>query len=295
MERRDGSQYDKVVPDAKKIWLFSIGALVLMILLINLRPITIVRAGHVAVLDTFGQVAEDELSSGLRLKGIFAKPIPMSIRTQSYTMSIVPEEGQKQGNDSIDILTSERMSLALDLTALFKLQKDHADDVYRALGTEYIEDIIRPAIRTSIRDAAVFFDTKQICSETRVEFVQKIEELMRARCGPRGVIGEEVLLRNIDLPPDLDASVTRKLVAQQDEEAMEFVVGKAREDSLKRVIDAGGIAAAQKIIKRDLTPAYLRWNATEMMKGLAGSENTTFVFVPIDGNGIPVVTLGDLR
>jgi len=264
---------------------------VLLVLLFWFRPLTVVPAGSCAVLDTFGKVAEHELTSGLRPKWILAKPHKMNVRTQEYTMSIAPKEGEREGNDSIDIRTSERVKLALDITVFFHLMVDRADEVYRELGPDYVEDIIRPAIRTAIRDMSVLYDTKQICSDTRVEFVQKIEERLRALVESRGVEIEEVLLRNVGLPEELDKSIVAKLQKQQEAEAMPFVLQTARQESTRKVIEAGGIKAAQEIIAQKLTPAYLRWYSIEMMKGLAESPNTTFLFVPVDESGMPIINI----
>lgn len=114
--------------------------------------IIIIDAGQTGVYSLFGKVRDSELRSGFHLVIPLARVHKMSIRTEEYTMSIAAKEGKRVNDDSILALTKEGLSVALDITALYKLNEESASEVYKTLGLNYEEKIIRPEIRSSIRE-----------------------------------------------------------------------------------------------------------------------------------------------
>ena len=254
-----------------------------------LSAAVIVPAGETGVYHLFGKVKDDELHSGFHLKNPLASVQKMSIRTEEYTMSIALTEGEKEGNDSIDALTKEGLKVAMDLTVLYRLEENKASDVYRELGVDYEDKIIRPQIRSTIREVVSLYSAKDLYSDKRQEVEDKIFEEVKNSIEDRGVIVEKVLLRNIVLPEKLTRAISDKLEMEQQAQKMEFVLEKEEKEAERKTIEAEGIKKSQDIISRSLTPAYVRWYSIEMMKQLANSQNTTFLFVPMDDQGMPVV------
>ena len=250
-----------------------------------------IPAGRTGVYHLFGKVKETPLSSGFHLRNPIAQITQMSIRTEEYTMSIVDREGQKDGNDSIDALTKEGLKVVLDLTILYRLEESRAPEVYRELGTEYQDKVIRPAIRSAIRSVIANYEAKGIYSDKRAEVEVAIFDSIKGMVEERGIVLEKVMLRNVILPEKLQMAIEDKLEAEQQAQQMEFVLDKESKESERKAIEAQGIKTAQETIERTLTPEYLRWYSIEMMKQLANSPNTTFLFVPIDNNGMPIINL----
>lgn len=56
-----------------------------------------------------------------------------------------------------------------------------------------------------------------------------------------------------------------------------------------RVVEAKGIAEAQRIINATLTDKYLQHEAIQAQTTLANSPNHTTVYIPSGENGIPIV------
>ena len=249
----------------------------------------IVRAGETGVYHLFGKVRDDELHSGLHFKNPLASVQRMSIRTEEYTMSIAPAEGEKKRNDSIDALTKEGLKVQMDITVLYHLNEERASDIYKELGINYQDKIIRPQIRSAIRKIVANYAAKDLYSEKRQEVEKNIFDELRKQIEPRGITIETVLLRNVVLPSKLTAAISEKLEMEQQSQKMDFVLEKERKEAERKAIEAEGIKKSQDIINQSLTPAYVRWYSIEMMKELAGSDNTTFLFVPIDGQGMPIV------
>ena len=99
-----------------------------------LSPYTIIPAGETGVYVYFGNVDDKELKSGFHLKNPLASVKKMSIRTEEYTMSVAQGEGEKEGNDSIDALTKEGLTVKMDITVFYAMQEDKASDIYKTLG-----------------------------------------------------------------------------------------------------------------------------------------------------------------
>ena len=100
---------------------------------------------------------------------------------------------------------------------------------------------------------------------------------------------EDVLLRSIKLPEKVSGAIEQKLEAEQQAQQMRFVIEKERLEAERRVIEAEGIAQAQKIINSTLTAAYLQHEAIKAQEKMAEKPNTTMVYIPVGNNGIPIV------
>jgi len=74
------------------------------------------------------------------------------------------------------------------------------------------------------------------------------------------VIVEDVLLRDVELPPLLKAS-----------------------------IEAKGISDFQKIVAQGISPQLLEWKGIEATEKLAASQNTKIVVIGNTKNGLPLV------
>ncbi len=274
----------------------GVAIVVALILMIGGRCLTVVPAGHVGVHDLFGKVSDQEIPAGLHLKHPFANVAQMSVKTQDYTMSFEAGEGKVKGrSDAISALTREGLEVALDVTMLYHLDPDKASEVYKTIGLNYSEVVVRPKVREAIRSSTAAYDAKDIYSEKRQELQKAIEDDLALALAERGIIVEKVLLRHVGLPAMIATAIQQKLQAEQNTQAMKFVLEKEHKEAERRTIEAGGIASAQKVIAQSLTPEYLQWRYVTTLEKLAGSENTTFVITPFDQKLVPMLPLGERK
>ena len=249
-------------------------ALIILALIIIPRFLVVIPAGTTGVYHLFGRVSDKPLSSGLHFV----------IQTQDYTMSIVKEEGRRLGDDSIDALTKEGLNVALDITVLFKLREESSPSVFRELGVNYQEIIIRPETRSIIREVVAQYDAKSLYSEKRGEAVEAIKNGLKDKIEPRGIIVEEVLLRNVKLPDRLAKSIEEKLQAEQESARYDFVLEKEKKEADRKRIEAQGQRDAQKTISESLTSSYLEYL---YLTGLKDRQGT--IYVPTNpANGLPL-------
>lgn len=248
--------------------------------------IVIVDAGETGVYSLFGRVKDQELSSGFHLVIPLAKVTKMSIRTEEYTMSIAQGEGKRTGADAITSLTKEGLSVDLDMTVLYRINEDKASDIYQTVGVkeEIDEKIIRPSIRTSIRDIIAQYEAKDIYSEKRQEAALKIKDALSGAMANRGIIIEDVLLRNVALPVNLANAIQEKLQAEQEAEKYTFILQKEEKEKERKIIEAEGQRDAQKIINESLTTNYLYYLYVNQLKDREGT-----IYVPTSPEtGLPM-------
>jgi len=271
--------------DLKKIKKYSVlGLVAVVVIWLFFSSIVVVEAGQTGIYHLFGKVKDREVSSGFHLINPLAKITTTSIRTQEYTMSFTGNEGNKKGVDSISALTKEGLEVDLDITVLYRLQEEKASDIYREVGLDYEEKIIRPVIRSTIREVIATYNSKDIYSEKREQATVSIYEDLNSLLEDRGIVTEEVLLRNVELPANLANSIQEKLQAEQESQKYEFILQKEKKEKERKLIEAEGQRDSQSIINESLTPNYLYYL---YIKELKEREGTIYVPVSPD-NGMPM-------
>ncbi|MFA7314782.1 MAG: prohibitin family protein [Candidatus Magasanikbacteria bacterium] len=244
----------------------------------------VVGAGETGVQSLFGKVMDNELSSGFHFKNPFLKVTKMNIRTNDYTMSATQGEGVHYGDDAITTLTKEGLSVNLDITVLYHLIEEKASDVYRDLGLSYEESIIRPQIRSIIREVSANYNVKDIYSEKRLEVAKEIQNKLTEKMEPRGIGLEDVLLRQVELPANLADSIQQKLQAEQESERYDFILETEKKEAERKRIEAEGQRDSQKIINESLSQNYLNYL---YISGLKDRQGT--IYVPTSpSNGVPL-------
>ncbi len=262
----------------------SLIILIIFVVWLFFASIEIVDAGETGVYSLFGKVSDQELHSGFHLVIPLAKVTKMSIRTEEYTMSIQTGEGKRHAADAITALTKEGLNVDLDITVLYHLDESKASDVYKNVGLDYEEKIIRPAIRTSIRDIIAQYEAKDIYSEKRQEAARKIYDDLKVVLEERGIVLEDVLLRNLKLPPKLTQAIQAKLEAEQEAQKYDFILEKEKKEKLRKIIEAEGQRDAQKIINESLTANYLYYLYIKELKDRKGT-----IYVPTNpSTGMPL-------
>jgi regulator of protease activity HflC (stomatin/prohibitin superfamily) len=259
-----------------------VGTLVLVVILFIGSFFTIIEAGEIGVLTVFGKVQDKPLESGFHLKNPFAQIIKMNVRTHSYTMSGSYYEGEVKGDDAIHALAGDGGSVWLDVTILYRLKKDSAPGIYKNLGLSYEDNIVRPEIRSIIREVAARYTVGELYSTKREEFNKLVYESMAESLDKRGLEVEEVLLRKVNISESLSKNIELKLASEQEVQRLEFEIQKAEKEAERQRVEARGQRDAQAIINESLTERYLKYL---YILNLEEREGT--IYVPTEG-GMPL-------
>lgn len=251
--------------------------LVFVLLGISSACVKQIDAGEIGVKVLFGSIQNDIMGSGLHFINPLLDVKKLDVKTQNYTMSGVNDEGNKAGDDAIKVLTSDGLEVTIDLTVLYRVVGADAPRLLRETGDDYRDKIVRPITRTKIRDNAVYYQAVDLFGSKRDEFQQRIYKTIEDDFKKRGLMLEQLLVRNITLPNSVKASIESKINAEQDAKKMEFVLQKEKQEAERKRVEAQGIADYQKIINTGLTDQQLQYEQIKAMKELALSSNAKVI------------------
>ena len=257
----------------KRILQLAILALVIILLLAST---TSIPTGNVGVLTLFGRVTGETLPEGIHLVNPLKSVEKLSVQTQSV-------------KESANVPSNEGLILALDTSLLFRLNKDKAAEVYQKVGADYAEKIVEPTLRAAIRASTSAHTANALYTNARELVQQQIQDELTAQLAPRGVIVENVLLRDVQLPAMLKGSIEAKQQAEQDALRMSFILQKEKQEAERKRIEAQGIADFQKIVAAGISPQLLEWKGIEATEKLAASSNAKVVIIGNPKNGLPLV------
>jgi regulator of protease activity HflC (stomatin/prohibitin superfamily) len=272
----------------KKLGFASLGLAVLSLLSASF---TIIQPGYVGVPVTFGNVSSQSLPAGIHPIFFLTDVYKMSIQTKDYTMSSVRNEGNKVGDDAVATLSRDQLILKFDVTVWYHLDPSQANNVYSNIGLNYEEVIVRPAIRTALVNAATKFDASDVMSYQRDAYTKMVSELLLQELNGKGVILNNVLIRNVEPPATVSDAIAAKLKASQEAQQMEYTIQYAQKEAQRKAIEAQGISNAQKIIGNGLTQNYLQWYYITQLKELVNSPNNTTLILPYDQKLTPLLNI----
>jgi prohibitin 1 len=254
--------------------LLLIGAIAAFFFL--MASVTSIPTGHVGVLTLFGRVTGEVLPEGIHLVNPLKSVEKLSVQTQSV-------------KESASVPSNEGLILSLDTSLLFRLDRSKAAEVFQTVGEDYLEKIVEPTLRASVRTATSAHSANALYTNAR-ELVQKqIMDELSAQLALRGLIVENVLLRDVQLPAMLKSSIEAKQQAEQDALRMSFILQKEKQEAERKRIEAQGIADFQRIVAQGISAQLLEWKGIEATEKLAMSPNTKIVIIGNPKNGLPLV------
>ena len=262
---------------------FRLVGLLLAVFGIITASVRQVDAGFVGVKILFGKVQQQTISSGLNFINPLMSVTFIDIRTQNYTMSGVQDEGMKAGDDAIKVLTADGLEVTIDLSVLYRVNPAETPKLITDIGINYEDKIVRPITRTRIRDNSVYYDAVSLYSTKRDEFQSRIFKTIEQDFKQRGLILENLLVRNITLPASVKSTIEQKINAEQEAQKMQFVLQKEKQEAERKRVEAQGISDYQRIINQSLSDKQLQYEQIQAMKELAKSANSKIIVMPSKG------------
>lgn len=260
----------------------------LILIGVSIASVIQIEPGEVGVQKLFGKVNRNVLESGLNAVNPLVEVVKFDIKTQNYTMSATHDEGDKEGDDAIRVLSADGLEVVIDLTVLYKVIPGEAPRILKEIGTDYRNTIVRPICRTKIRDNAVYYDAVALYSTKRDEFQSRIYQTIEKDFKSRGLLLEQLLIRNITLPASVKTTIESKINAEQDAQKMTFVLQKERQEAERKRVEAQGIADYQKIMSTGLSDKQLQY---EMIKAIGTSPNAKLIILG-GGKNTPLILDG---
>ena len=259
----------------------SVGLLVIVVavVVVGSCSVTTIDTGHVGVLTLFGQVTREQLAEGMHLINPLKAVTKLSVRTQ-------------ESKEIAEVPSSEGLLIHLEASLLYRLEPEQATDVYQKIGPNYMEVVVSPNFRSVMRTVTAAHTASALYSEARESVAQQMLVEMQKILQPRGIMIENVLLRDIKLPQTLKDSIEAKQQADQDAQRMNFVLQKERQEAERKRIEAQGISDFQRIVTQGISQPLLEWKGIEATMEIARSQNAKVVVIGNPKNGLPVIFSG---
>lgn len=261
-----------------------VAGIVFLIMLV-LACVKQIEPGMVGVQKLFGKVSNNILESGLNLINPLVKVVTFDVRTENYTMSGMHDEGTARTDDAIRVLSADGLEVIVDLTVLYKVIPAEAPRILREIGVDYKNVIVRPICRTGIRDNAVYYDAVSLFSSKRDEFQDRIVKSIESNFKERGLMLEQLLVRNLTLPQSVKEAIESKINAEQEAQKMTFVLQRERQEAERKRVEAQGIADYQRILTSTITDKLLQY---EMIKAISTSPNAKVILMTNE-KGLPIM------
>jgi prohibitin 1 len=256
--------------------LIGIGIAAFLVVILIFSSITRVGTGHVGVLTLFGKVTGETLGEGIHLINPLKTNNEMSIQTQTI-------------KESANVPSSEGLMMSLDTSLIYHLNPDRAAEVFQKIGADYENVVVEPTLRSAIREATASHTANALYTGEREMVAKQIMEQITQELTKRGLSVESVLLRDIQLPATLKASIEAKQQAEQEALAMNFRLQKETQEAQRKRIEAAGVRDFQPIVAQGITPSLLEWKGIEATENLAKSPNSKVVVIGNNKNGLPLI------
>lgn len=276
----------------------AMGSAVFGVLALIASGFTQIGAGQVGVSSLFGAVDKEPLAQGLHLINPLKSVTQMSTRTEAITVHAGPGGRKAADGESVDAISADGMRMPLDATVYYRLSSSDAPWVYQHLGPDFAEKIVIPATRTAVREALARFTAQEAYSTKRDQLTLLMQDILRRHVRAllddydykgQAVVVQQVLLRNIGIPDQVRDAIEKKLAAEQQALAMQFVLQKETQEAERKRIEARGIADFQKIVTEGISDKLLAWKGIEATLEISKSPNSKVVVIGNSKNGLPII------
>ncbi len=278
------AQYDQQQPiDIKKLRpLILGGAAVVFFLLFGSKMTVTIDSGEAGVLfRTFsgGVDTEQTYGEGFHLMAPWNKMYIYEVRQQA-------------ASEKMSVLSSNGLEITLDVTLWFEPKYSQLGLLHQEKGTEYSLRVVKPAIGAATKSVIGRYTPEEIYSTKRDIIQTEIEEETSKILIEQYVQLNEVLVKDVTLPPTIKNAIETKLKQEQESLEYKFKIEKATKEAERQRIDAEGKAAANKILSESLTDKILKEKGIEATLELAKSPNAKTIVVGSGKDGLPLILGG---
>jgi regulator of protease activity HflC (stomatin/prohibitin superfamily) len=239
-----------------------------------------VRTGHVGVVSVFGRVTGQTLGEGIHVVSPAATVTELSVKTQEI-------------KERASVPSKEGLIMGVEVSILYHLDPLQAAAVYQKLGANYADVLLIPTFRSGIRAITAANNAASLYSDARESIARSIMDDVARQVTPRGIVVENVLLRDLQLPDTLRHAIEAKQQAQQEAQRMEFVLQREKQEAERKRVEAGGIKDFQDIVSQGISDKLLEWKGIEATMELVKSQNSKVIVVGNSKNGLPLIYSGD--
>lgn len=202
---------------------------------------------------------------------------------------IVYEVRQQELTEKMQVLSSNGLDIRLEATAWYQPQQESLGLLHQTKGQNYLDRVLKPAIRSATRSVVGRYTPEQIYSSKRDAIQEEIYDETKKIVQDQYIQLNDVLVRDVTLPAAIKDAIERKLGQEQESLEYEFRLVTASKEAEKQRIEAKGKADANKILSASLTDKILQDKGIEATLKLSQSPNSKVVIIGSGKDGMPII------
>ena len=232
-------------------WRFNVRqvlAIPVALIVIAIGCIKTVPTGSTGIVTTFGRIEDITLDAGIHFMAPWKSVVTMDNRTQKESIEMA-------------CFSSDIQEVNIIYTINYQINKSNAQEIYRSIGTEYFDKIVKPKALESVKAVFAKYTAEKLVS-SRAQLSVEIEEILVEELAKQNIEIVGTSIENIDFTDAFTNAVEAKQVAEQNklraqteqaqanleaEAAAERQVVKAQADADTSIIAAKADAEVAKI------------------------------------------------
>ena len=200
---------------------------------------------------------------------------------------------EKQIEEEMEVLSSNGLNIKVDVTVRVNPGFDKIGFLHEAFGQDYLNSLVRPEIRSSVRKIIGRFTPEELYSTRRDEVQQMIQKDLQATLERNFIDLRATLIRGISLPDKVRTAIEEKIEAEQSALKYEYILQQERKEAERRIIEAEAKARANSILSASLSDKILKDKGIEATLQLANSPNSKVIIVGSGSDGLPLILGGN--
>ncbi|MTB50593.1 prohibitin family protein [Lewinella sp. W8] len=204
----------------------------------------------------------------------------------------VYEVREQQLEEEMEVLSSNGLNIKVDVTARIRPNYGQIGEIHETFGRDYMTRLIRPEVRSSVRQVIGKFTPEELYSTKRDEVQTLITEDLSSKLSENFIDLRAILIRDIELPDKVRMAIEEKLEAEQSALKYEYILQRETQEAERRLIEAQAKADANRILNASLSDKILQDKGIEATLELAQSPNSKVIVVGGEGGGLPLILGG---
>jgi regulator of protease activity HflC (stomatin/prohibitin superfamily) len=199
---------------------------------------------------------------------------------------------EQQREETMDVLARNGMSVNVDVTVRFNPVFDKVGDLHETFGTNYVNTLVVPEVRSAVRKVMGRYTAEEIYSTKRMEVENTIIEESKQVLRDNFIDMRALLIRSINLPAEIKTAIETKLTREQEALAMTFINEKEKLEAERKLIEAQGLANYNRVVNASLTDKIITLRGIEATLKIAETPNTKIIIIGSGEKGLPLILGG---
>ena len=219
---------------------------------------------------------------------------------------------------SYNAITKDGVSVTAQINTRFQLLHDYIAVMHKFIGPGYLESVVNPEIGSRAREVISQYTAEQVYtsrepiqkkirSEAQISLSSHLNTLVQPEAmeqpDPKhyndflqnSIQLLDTLVLSIELPPSIVGAINRQTQQYYEIQEYKYRVEREAQESIRKQIEANGIAEFQRIVSQGISDSYLRWRGIEATLALAQSSNAKIVVIGGGKDGLPIILGNDTQ